>query len=168
MPHQHKQRKETARLSSFALNEDSNPSSQASSRPISRQPTPNPPEAANAQKLPPSAAGRLISDTKSQSKSKSKATKVTVTGGTPMHGASTALSDLDYAIRELEIQTNPTLAPTAEQNARRKCSCMATRHELLQAAPNCLNCGKIICVKEGLGPCTFCGKPCSQEQNSTA
>jgi hypothetical protein len=24
-------------------------------------------------------------------------------------------------------------------------------------APNCLDCGKVICVKEGLGPCTFCG-----------
>jgi hypothetical protein len=30
---------------------------------------------------------------------------------------------------------------------------------LLAAAPNCLNCGKVICVKEGLGPCTFCGTP---------
>jgi hypothetical protein len=36
---------------------------------------------------------------------------------------------------------------------------MATRHPLLAAAPNCTNCGKIICVKEGLGPCTFCGTP---------
>jgi hypothetical protein len=36
---------------------------------------------------------------------------------------------------------------------------MATRHELLTVAPNCLNCGKIICTKEGLGPCTFCGTP---------
>ncbi|KAJ9635518.1 hypothetical protein H2199_008521 [Coniosporium tulheliwenetii] len=36
---------------------------------------------------------------------------------------------------------------------------MATRHPLLAAAPNCLSCGKIICVKEGLGPCTFCERP---------
>src|SRR4051812_26047882 len=36
---------------------------------------------------------------------------------------------------------------------------MATRHALLAAAPNCLNCGKIICVKEGLAPCTFCRNP---------
>ncbi|KAI2484675.1 C2HC5 finger protein [Pyrenophora tritici-repentis] len=75
-------------------------------------------------------------------------------GGTPMHGASTALSDLESAIRALEIQTNPTLAP--QDSSKRKCNCMATRHPLLEAAPNCLNCGKIICVKEGIGPCTFC------------
>jgi hypothetical protein len=76
-----------------------------------------------------------------------------------MHGASTALSDLDAAIRALEIQTNPTLSSSAQDNAKRKCNCMATRHPLLEAAPNCLNCGKIICVKEGIGPCTFCNTP---------
>lgn len=42
---------------------------------------------------------------------------------------------------------------------RQKCDCQAQRHELLEIAPNCLNCGKIICVKEGLGPCTFCNTP---------
>lgn len=112
-------------------------------------------------KLLPSAAGRLISDPKPKTaqSGKSKVAKVSIAGGTPMHGASTALSDLDDAIRELEIQTNPTRAPTAKQNAKRKCNCMATRHDLLAAAPNCVNCGKIICVKEGIGPCTFCGKP---------
>jgi hypothetical protein len=114
-------------------------------------------------RLPPSAAGRLISDSKPSSRSASPAskgkTKVTITGGTPMHGQSTALNDLESAIRELEVQTNPSLAPTAEENARRRCSCMAQRHALLDAAPNCTNCGKIICVKEGLGPCTFCNSP---------
>jgi hypothetical protein len=33
----------------------------------------------------------------------------------------------------------------------------ATKHELLTISPNCLTCGKIICVQEGPGPCTFCG-----------
>jgi hypothetical protein len=75
-----------------------------------------------------------------------------------MHGASTALDDLDSAIRALELQTNPTFS-SAQDNAKRKCNCMATRHPLLEAAPNCLNCGKIICVKEGIGPCTFCNTP---------
>lgn len=36
---------------------------------------------------------------------------------------------------------------------------MATRHPLLTIAPNCLQCGKVICIKEGLGPCTFCSAP---------
>jgi hypothetical protein len=130
------------------------PSSTGSSNVPSRKASP---------KLPPSAAGRLISDSKPSSRSSSPAskgkTKVSITGGTPMHGQSTALTDLESAIRELEIQTNPSLSLTSEQNARRRCNCMAQRHPLLEAAPNCLNCGKIICVKEGLGPCTFCGSP---------
>jgi hypothetical protein len=112
-----------------------------------------------ASRLPPSAAGQLISDVKSSRNSSPKPkAKVTVQGGTPMHGASTALDDLDSAIRALEIQTNPTLS-SDQDNGKRKCNCMATRHPLLEAAPNCLKCGKIICVKEGIGPCTFCNTP---------
>jgi len=77
-----------------------------------------------------------------------------------MHGASTALSDLDSAIRSLEITTNPSLSDASPEDlARRRCNCMATRHPLLTMAPNCTKCGKIICVKEGLGPCTFCSTP---------
>jgi len=116
--------------------------SSGTSTPKSRGVSPAP---QSTKKLP----GQLISDTKPKAKA-----KVNVTGGTPMHGASTALNDLESAIRALEIQTNPTLAP--QDNSKRKCNCMATRHPLLEAAPNCLNCGKIICVKEGIGPCTFC------------
>ncbi|KAA6414284.1 MAG: C2HC5 finger [Lasallia pustulata] len=116
-------------------------------------------------KPPPSAAGSLISDlpnvrTSSRTSSPAPKTKVNLSGGTPMHGASTALNDLDSAIRALEIQTNPALSTTtAAETAKRRCNCQATRHPLLAAAPNCLNCGKIICVKEGIGPCTFCGRP---------
>jgi hypothetical protein len=73
-----------------------------------------------------------------------------------MHGASTVLNELDDAIRSLEISTNSTLLLDAKKRA---CNCIGARHPLLTAAPNCLNCGKVICVKEGLGPCTFCGLP---------
>ncbi|KAK4947204.1 hypothetical protein LTR10_013976 [Elasticomyces elasticus] len=120
-------------------------------------------------KPPPSAAGPLISDSLSPRKQSSQQssrtaspapkTKITISGGMAMHGASSALSDLDSAIRSLEIQTNPSLSSTAAEDEKRKCSCMATRHPILDIAPNCLNCGKIICVKQGLGPCTFCGTP---------
>lgn len=122
-------------------------------------------------KPPPSAAGPLVSDSLSPRKAASSSSsrnvspapkrKVNISGGTPMHGASSTLSDLDSAIRSLEIQTNPGLssANTAAENEKRKCNCMATRHPLLDIAPNCLNCGKIICVKQGLGPCTFCSHP---------
>ncbi|ESZ93813.1 hypothetical protein SBOR_5808 [Sclerotinia borealis F-4128] len=131
-----------------------------------QSPTPRP---------PPSAAGTLISDfnRKPKSTSSSRAvsqnpsrnaspapkpkpatTKINITGGNAMHGASTALSDLDAAIRTLEISTNSSLSTDP---SKRKCNCIATRHPLLAAAPNCLSCGKVICVKEGFGPCTFCG-----------
>ncbi|KAI1098052.1 zf-C2HC5-domain-containing protein [Jackrogersella minutella] len=121
--------------------------------------TPPPP------KLPPSAAGHLISDVRntklrstptSRSSTPAPKTKVHISGGTAMHGASTALTDLDDAIRVLEMTTNPT---QGTDDAYRRCNCVATRHPLLAAAPNCLNCGKVICVKEGLSPCTFCGTP---------
>lgn len=83
-----------------------------------------------------------------------------------MHGASTALSDFDAAIRSLEVSTNPTLSnkdggsgSSEDSVAARRCNCVATRHPLQTAAPNCQSCGKVICVKEGLGPCTSCGAP---------
>jgi hypothetical protein len=116
-----------------------------------------------------SSTGYLISDGPPKAKAKSNpgsrtstpkptsatTTKVSIAGGTPMAGQSTALADLDAAIRALEITTNPTL----ESGKRKKCNCVATRHPLQAAAPNCLSCGKVICMKEGLGPCTFCGSP---------
>ncbi|KAK3312441.1 hypothetical protein B0H66DRAFT_398828 [Apodospora peruviana] len=131
---------------------------------------------------PPSAAGTLVSDLglpkpkpKSNSGSRTSTpvpsgrnsnnnnnntTKISIAGGVPMHGASTALSDLDQAIRSLEITTNPTHASNSVAGiASRRCNCVAARHALLTATPNCLNCGKVICIKEGLGPCTFCGEP---------
>ncbi|KAI1294326.1 C2HC5 finger protein [Xylaria venustula] len=109
--------------------------------------------------------GRLISDLPtpksrstpgSRSSTPAPKTKVHISGGTAMHGASTALSDLDDAIRTLEMTTNPSQATDV---ALRRCNCVAARHPLLASAPNCLSCGKVICVKEGLGPCTFCGTP---------
>ncbi|KAH3662491.1 hypothetical protein OGAPHI_005743 [Ogataea philodendri] len=57
------------------------------------------------------------------------------------------LKELDDALVELE-----------SQQGGRVCNCNATRHPLFEMFPNCLNCGKIICVKEGLQPCSFCGK----------
>lgn len=115
-------------------------------------------------RLPPSAQGRLISDPKPAKNHSAPSTrsssprgngrntqKVHLTGGTPMSSASKALEELDTLIKTLEAGSSTT------DNASRACNCIATRHPLLAAAPNCLNCGKVICVKEGFGPCTFCG-----------
>ncbi|KAG7889900.1 hypothetical protein KL936_002574 [Ogataea polymorpha] len=57
------------------------------------------------------------------------------------------LKELDNALIELEAQ-----------GGGRVCNCNATRHPLFEMFPNCLNCGKIICIKEGLQPCSFCGQ----------
>ena len=130
-------------------------------------------------KPPPKAAGTLVSDLglpkpkpKSTPTSRTStpgpssrnnppaAAKISITGGVPMHGSSTALSDLDQAIRSLEITTNPSHSTNTPAGvASRRCNCVATRHPPLEAAPNCINCGKVICIKEGPGPCTFCGNP---------
>ncbi|KAH8196813.1 hypothetical protein TruAng_009016 [Truncatella angustata] len=131
----------------------------APTNPPPRFATPQPP------KLPPSATGHLISEVSrakpkstpvSRSSTPGPKTKINISGGTAMHGASTTVSDVDAAIRVLEMTTNPTM--NADDPAR-KCNCVAARHPLLAAAPNCLNCGKVVCVKEGLGPCTSCGTP---------
>lgn len=152
----------------YIAKRDGVPSSGNTSRDASRAATPS---AQTPVQTPPkqhaSSAGYLISDGLGKGKIKTNSrsrgsvpnpaggtdAKVAIPGGTPMAGQSTALSDLDAAIRALELTTNPT----TDNGKRRKCNCVATRHPLQNAAPNCLSCGKVICVKEGLGPCTFCG-----------
>ncbi|KAK1246530.1 hypothetical protein MKX08_000332 [Trichoderma sp. CBMAI-0020] len=146
-------------------------------RPSIKEPTPVKAQPAKVEAPAPqqkasAASGYLISDGLSK-KAKPKSTpvsrtstpkpansgnvtKVSISGGVPMAGQSTALADLDAAIRSLEITTNPTLEKDAKS---RRCNCVATRHPIQAAAPNCLSCGKVICLKEGLGPCTFCGTP---------
>jgi len=92
------------------------------------------------------------------SKNAGPTAKVSIAGGTPMQGASTALTDLDDAILALELATRPSHpSNSAAATAARRCNCVAARHPLQTAAPNCLACGKVVCVKEGLGPCTACG-----------
>ncbi|KAK4175260.1 hypothetical protein QBC36DRAFT_331848 [Triangularia setosa] len=155
----------------------SNAASGPSKPPPTKTGTPPPTQVS---KPPPSALGSLVSDLgQPKSKNKSNPTsqtstpgpsssrnnngntaKISITGGVAMHGSSTVLSDLDQAIRSLEITTNPSHSTnSAEGVAARRCNCVGTRHPPLAAAPNCLNCGKVICIKEGPGPCTFCGQP---------
>lgn len=122
----------------------------------SRNPSPAPPR----QKAPPSASGPVISELLPNVKSKSAKASSSRQGGSGAAGSSknslttNDISDLTAAIAALEVSTNPTLS--AED---RKCSCYASIHPLFAPAPNCLNCGKIICSLEGLQPCTFCGTP---------
>ncbi|KAI1623156.1 hypothetical protein EDD37DRAFT_633964 [Exophiala viscosa] len=118
-----------------------------------------------AQKLPPSASGNLISDfgfanvRSKQAKKPAHSPHSQAQSGasTPQKGNSTTTSsvaDLTAAIAALELSTNPALS-----KERRKCPCNASIHPLFETAPNCLNCGKIICALEGLQPCSFCDAP---------
>lgn len=47
-----------------------------------------------------------------------------------------------------------------DSEPRTQCDCFGTLHK---AVTNCLNCGKIVCEKEGYGPCSFCGCPVTKE-----
>ena len=123
--------------------------------------------------LPPSASGKLISDLPNVRTKQSKKFGHGV-GSQPQSGTSTpsgsrgttattttsSIADLTSAIAALELSTNPKLS-----SERRRCDCNASIHPLFTTAPNCLNCGKIICALEGLQPCSFCDSPIlSREQ----
>ncbi|KAJ5484749.1 hypothetical protein N7539_004737 [Penicillium diatomitis] len=123
-------------------------------------------------KPPPSASGPVLSDLLPNVRSKpSKSTRHTQVGAASGSGSGNTgksgatlttnnISDLTSAIAMLELSTNPTLG-----GEKRKCACNATIHPLFDPAPNCINCGKIICSLEGLQPCSFCGTPLlSQEE----
>ena len=65
-----------------------------------------------------------------------------------------SLEEIDDVVKFLSIthkETDPN---------KYACSCQGRRHPIFAAAPNCLSCGKIICVREGLNlnNCTFCGQ----------
>lgn len=60
------------------------------------------------------------------------------------------LKDIDTAIRNLEINAKGG-------GTRKACDCIGAKHGLLKIAPNCLNCGRVICNQEGVGPCIYCG-----------
>lgn len=154
------------RASAPTSNHASRPTTPPASSSAAAQPTTQPPPSSKqAPKQHASSTGFLISESLSKPKAKSNpntrsstpkpsaATKISISGGTPMAGQSTALADLDAAIRALEVSTNPSL----DNPKARRCNCVATRHPLQTAAPNCLSCGKVVCMKEGLGPCTYCG-----------
>ena len=122
----------------------------------------------SSSKLPPSASGQLISEFMPNVRSKQSKKPATQTHSgtsTPSHskGQSTTtgnIADLTSAIAALELSTNPSLS-----TERRQCDCNASIHPLFSTAPNCLNCGKIICALEGLQPCSFCEAPIlSQEE----
>ncbi|CEP63634.1 Rqt4p LALA0_S08e07118g [Lachancea lanzarotensis] len=63
------------------------------------------------------------------------------------------LQEIDDVLKVLELESSNT------DSTKTACNCRGTRHPLFEIAPNCLSCGKIICVLEGLhrNNCSFCG-----------
>ncbi|KAL3235964.1 Rqt4p RNJ42_01856 [Nakaseomyces bracarensis] len=64
-----------------------------------------------------------------------------------------SLEEIDDVVKLLEIEKEN------QDSNDYICNCQAKRHPLFELVPNCLSCGKIICVKEGLhlNNCSFCG-----------
>lgn len=63
------------------------------------------------------------------------------------------LEEIDDAVKYL------TMHHDEKDAGKYKCTCQGKTHPIFSIAPNCLSCGKIICVREGLhlNNCTFCG-----------
>ncbi|CAI4034781.1 hypothetical protein SMKI_11G2310 [Saccharomyces mikatae IFO 1815] len=63
-----------------------------------------------------------------------------------------SLQEIDDAIKMLELR---------DSDSSKTCNCQGTRHPVFDVAPNCLYCGKVVCVIEGLnrGKCGHCHKP---------
>lgn len=75
------------------------------------------------------------------------------------------LKDIEAALNELEVENAMEMSSVTDSHSvKRVCNCMATKHPLFEVAPNCLNCGKIICSKEGLQPCSSCGSELLSEK----
>ena len=65
-----------------------------------------------------------------------------------------SLQDINEVVKMLELERD-----NESNSCKYICDCQARRHPLFDAAPNCLSCGKIVCVREGLNlnSCSFCG-----------
>ncbi|KAG4305117.1 hypothetical protein PORY_001287 [Pneumocystis oryctolagi] len=73
-----------------------------------------------------------------------------------------SLSDINSALKRLELHE-------IKSEGQKKCYCQARKHPLNSLVPNCLACGKIICVIEGINSwcelISFCNTPLlSREQ----
>jgi hypothetical protein len=60
-------------------------------------------------------------------------------------------------LTELEEIDSALQAITLTSKKRYECGCFGIKHDVYPLAPNCLTCGRIICINEGIGPCFHCG-----------
>ncbi|KAJ1982949.1 Activating signal cointegrator 1 [Dimargaris xerosporica] len=65
-----------------------------------------------------------------------------------------ASTTTDTPVASIDGLTDKDRAKYESRRDRPACTCEASVHDLLT---NCLSCGRIICVREGPGPCLTCG-----------
>lgn len=75
----------------------------------------------------------------------------------PANPLATAISE-DRPLTEIEEIDSAIQSISLSSNKRHECGCFGTKHEVFPLAPNCLNCGRIICINEGIGKCFYCGE----------
>lgn len=57
-------------------------------------------------------------------------------------------------VKYVNLYSQDGKSETVLLKGRHKCTCEGKRHALIN---NCLECGRIVCMQEGAGPCFFCG-----------
>eukprot|EP01135_Chromosphaera_perkinsii_P004049 Nk52_evm62s266 gene=Nk52_evmTU62s266 len=77
--------------------------------------------------------------------------------GRPQYGKRAAVKEKKIApqITDTSFYSQKTHAPTGGASSRPECTCLASRHPLVN---NCIECGRIVCEAEGYGPCLTCGQ----------
>lgn len=65
------------------------------------------------------------------------------------------------SLKEIVDVVNFLSMTQLDEGTNFSCTCQGKRHPIFIIAPNCLSCGKIICVKEGFktSSCSFCHAP---------
>ena len=77
-----------------------------------------------------------------------------------------SLQNIDKHLIQHEIQAGKATGVNGAngRNVRVACTCMATTHALIG---NCIVCGRIVCEREGAGPCLTCGCPVPSDECSS-
>ena len=104
-----------------------------------------------SRKGPGTMTSDLLSSRKSNKPASPSPMAVAIQENRPM----TELEEIDSAIQSLTLDSQSN---SSTKKKRFECGCFGTKHDVYPLAPNCLHCGRIHCISEGLGPCLFCGE----------
>ena len=99
--------------------------------------------------------GKMTSDLLGSRKSNKPAPPSPMAVAVQENRPMTELEEIDSAIQSLTLDST---SGSSTKKRRFECGCFGTKHDVYPLAPNCLHCGRIHCISEGLGPCFFCGE----------